>query len=142
MKMLEFQKTRFMISAKCSSMGGFALVCALCLGVQVGCSSESEPDRVQEELSDVAERVSAESGMTGQPPQIQSLQLTPLRPQPGELVQALVEVKKQDETALDLDFSWSIDGDRVRARSDAVRFRLLAKEIGSRSGLRSLIRTV
>ena len=111
-----------MIPAKRSSCRRAALVGGLCLGLLVGCSSNLEPDPGDQVASESAEIISEESGIRALPPQIQSLQLTPLRPQPGELVQALVKVKNPEDAALDLDFVWSIEGDRVRARSDAVRF--------------------
>ena len=111
-----------MIPASRSSWSLAAVVGALCLGLVMACSSKPESNPRYQEASDSVESISVESGIPVLPPQIQSLHLTPLRPQPGELVQALVKVKKSEETALDLDFAWSIGGERVRARSDAVRF--------------------
>ena len=120
--MFECQETGLMIPLKRSSWRFAALVGGLCLGLLLGCGSNSVSDSGDHEASASVERISENSAIPVLPPQIQSLQLTPLRPQPGELVQALVKVKKPEEGALDLDFSWSIAGDHVRARSDAVRF--------------------
>lgn len=111
-----------MIPVKRSSWRFAALAGGLCLGLLMGCGPNSGSDSGDHEASDSVESISANSDVPVLPPQIQSLQLTPLRPQPGELVQALVKVKKSEEGALDLDFAWSIAGDHVRARSDAVRF--------------------
>ena len=88
----------------------------------VSCSSEPTPDSMGREERSLVERVSIKSPSSDLPPQINSLRLTPRRPKPNELVQAFVELEEPGERPVDLDFAWSISGNPVRARSDAVRF--------------------
>ena len=101
---------------------GFVVLCAALLALLAGCSSESVPDSTGGGETRLVERAVVHSSSLDLPPQINSLRLVPLRPQPNELVQVFVELEKSGETPVDLDFSWSLSGNSVRARSDAVRF--------------------
>ena len=102
--------------------GSLFVLWAVLAVLLAGCSTESTPDSIGREEESLAERDSIDSPSSDLPPQITSLRLIPLRPQPGELVQAFVELEKPGEKTVDLDFAWSISGNPVRARSDAVRF--------------------
>lgn len=110
------------ISTKRSSWMRRTLFVVASLALLLGCTSEPEVDSVDPPVSQALVGDSGKPGAQGMPPQIQSLQLTPLRPQPGELVQARVKLSKTGQDAVDLDFVWSIEGKPVRARSEAVRF--------------------
>jgi hypothetical protein len=102
--------------------GSLFVLWAVLAVLLAGCSTESVPDSIGREEGSLAESDSINSPSSDLPPQITSLRLIPLRPQPGELVQAFVELEKPGERTVDLDFAWSISGNPVRARSDAVRF--------------------
>ncbi|MEE3327631.1 MAG: Ig domain-containing protein [Myxococcota bacterium] len=117
------RKLGFLIFPKFSSAAVAGMACGFFLALIVGCTSETTSDSVKRAEQDAPEMASVDREPSGGPPQIQSLHLVPPRPRPDELVQARVKVKKADEeSAVDLDFEWSLAGDRVRARSEAVRF--------------------
>lgn len=122
-KMMSNFRTRETLGhAKLLRAGSCFVLWVVPLALLASCSSESTPDSIGREERSLVERVPINSPSSNLPPQINSLQLNPLRPQPNELVQAFVELENSGERSVDLDFAWSLSGNPVRARSDAVRF--------------------
>ncbi|MAI79463.1 MAG: hypothetical protein CL917_11015 [Deltaproteobacteria bacterium] len=95
------------------------ILCVLFFGCSSDLDSRSDLDLHSTEGSESLE-IALEA--EGSPPQIESLRVEPRRPTSEQLIRAVAKLRGASSDLVSFDYEWRLNGQKVRARTDAVKF--------------------